>query len=218
MSKVSSCDGPPISISIMQLTSLLAVAPRARRLEPIGEAEPQGRQRAGVQEIAPLQPVTKPKRAGPHPDETQAVPPGGRFYHSGEGIGWTSGGTSLRARLSVVDFQAQLNLPGAVQSVRSPPEIGSIYVGVAVAESDPVEQVESFAPQFGGKPLGESEDLGQREVLVVVRELPQLGIEAGRIADREDVLVGKRRPVQEPVYSRDRSCRFARWVANSRKR
>src|SRR4051812_35300206 len=130
MSKVSSCDGPPMSISKMQLTSLLAVAPRARRLNQSVRLSPR---------VASAPACRKSRRFSPSQKETgrsasrrnTGSPPWRTILSLGGGRGLDLGGDQPADSLSVVDFQPKLDLPGAVQSPGHRPEIGSIYVRVA---------------------------------------------------------------------------------------
>ena len=61
MSQVSSCEGPPTSISMMQLMSDLSLSTSALRLQPeeLRQAQAERGERSGMQKIAPPQPIAE---------------------------------------------------------------------------------------------------------------------------------------------------------------
>ncbi len=104
------------------------------------------------------------------------------------------------------NLRANLQAARIIDDARHTAEVGRIVdVRSTSAEAGAIEDVECFTAQLDRRRMltAEAEQLGQREVLVQVRELAELRIEPGRVSNcAGNVLVREHRQIEEAIDSR----------------
>src|SRR5829696_3998224 len=98
MSNVSSCDGPPISISRMQLTSLFVVAPRAFRANQSVRLSPSVAKAPAWRKSRRLKPSQNSTGRSASRRNIPVPSPGGCFYHWGTTRGGARGRSGAARR------------------------------------------------------------------------------------------------------------------------